>query len=173
MLNLDDLPRDANGMIQGAWRILHEDPSFAGTIGAFDLRDGESVEPAYGRRLAFVALEQGANIYLEAWGDVGSFYLPEWIQAEVPAEWSERLQVCPRRAVDVAAAAPEPTEPTEADEPEPEVTVEPDPDPTPDDLDAMTVEDLRALAALHDVAVDGRWREPKLRDALRSAGITG
>jgi hypothetical protein len=165
MLNLEDLPRDDAGMIQGAWRIVHDDPAFTGTIGAFDMRDGESVEPAYGRRLAFVAAECGASVYLEPWGDLTGFWVPEWIQPTVPDEWAARLQRCPRREAAESVAEVEPA----ADEPHVEV----ESDHASDDLDAMNLDDLRALASLHNVTVDGRWRESRIRDALRSAGITG
>jgi hypothetical protein len=167
MINHDQLPRDGNGIAQGAWRILHDDPTYHGALGIYEMRNGESTSPACGRALVCTIGEYGSRLYLEPWGELPEgFVLPELVSATVPESAHSHFQPCPwRHVAPVVAKAME-------IEPEPHdgtvVTAE-----ARDDLDAMGLEDLRAIAALHEVAIDGRWREPRLREALRSAGIKG
>ena len=170
-----NLPRDGNGIVQGAYRILHESPAFHGDIGIYEMREGSSVSPACGRALICAIGEYGAQLYLDPWGPLpDGFAMPELVSAEVPEDVARSFEPCPWRMrtatvrIDVTGNA---TSVAEAGEGLATVTVSVA--PVPDDLDAMNVDDLRALAALHDVAIDGRWREPKLREALRSAGVTG
>ena len=152
----DQIPRDENGIAHGAYRIVHRDPTFHGEVGVYSLREGVSTSPACGRALLCAIGEYGSELYLEPWGDLPpGFVLPELVQGEVPA--TAILERCPwRSAPQVAPVVAE--------------ALKSAPD---DDLEDMEIDDLRALAQLHNITFDGRWREPQLRDALRGAGVTG
>ena len=82
----EQLPRDGNGIIQGAYRIVHADPTYHGPIGVYDLVDGVSTSPACGRALICAIGEYGPHLFLEPWGPLPSgFQLPELVCAEVPS----------------------------------------------------------------------------------------
>lgn len=96
----ESLPRDANGIVQGAYRLLHEDPTFHGDIGVFEVRDGAATSPACGRALICALGEYGSQLYLEPWGELpGGFLMPEMVSAEVSPEVAATLAPCPWRAV--------------------------------------------------------------------------
>lgn len=153
----EQLPRDGNGIIQGAYRIVHADPTYHGPIGVYDLVDGVSTSPACGRALICAIGEYGPHLFLEPWGPLPSgFQLPELVCAEVPS--GVEFERCPWRGAPVVppVVAARIAEAASTDE--------------PDELDVMSLEDLRAFAELHGVAFDGRWREAKMREAIRARG---
>lgn len=104
MISIDQLPRDANGIVQGAWRLVHEDPTFAGGLGPIHMQDGVSTVPVCGRTLRAVVAEYGGRLFIEPWGPLPqSFALPELVGATVPDEQLARLPRAPWR--DAAAEA--------------------------------------------------------------------
>lgn len=151
----EQLPRDGNGIVQGAYRIVHADPTYHGPIGVYDLVDGASTSPACGRALVCAIGEYGPHLYLEPWGPLPSgFQMPEMVGADVPD--GVTFEPCPWRGI-VAPVVAERL--VEAAKPEPT-----------DDIDTMGLEDLRAFAELHGIAVDGRWGAAKIREAIRANG---
>lgn len=177
MIAPDQIPRDRNGLPAGAWRILHENQAFAGTIGVYDLVGGESTRPAFGRLLLCAIAEYGSKLYLEPWGPgipKGTVF-PEVFQADVPDAALAALPKCPWRVAKAPSASAEPANhnsrpdaPADSEEPNDEPA-----EAVSQGIDSMGRDDLIALADLHDVAIDRRWGEPKLRRALAEAGITG
>lgn len=169
-ISIDDLPRDTNGIVQGAWCLLHESPTFHGEIGAYTMRLGASTEPACGRPLQRAIAAYGPELYMESWGDLpAGFTLPEMVAHPVPKGIPHRLQPHPRRAAPVATLAdtlppPPPEEPAEAAAPVEDVGSD-----EPDPLTVMSRDDLEALATALDIEVDGRWGDKRLRKAIRAA----
>lgn len=173
MLTVYELPRDAHGLVQGAWRLLHASPSFNGEIGTYTMRDGASVLPACGRALERAVAFFGADLYLEPWGALPpGFTCGEMIEHPLPASIAWTPEPCPWRTAPAAQKAapalpavlrdtlppPPPEEPAEAAAPDGDVS-----------LDDMDRDALEALAAELDVKVDGRWGDSKLRRAIRFA----
>lgn len=170
-INIDDLPRDANGIAQGVWRALHSDRYYSGPLGVIEFVDGASVTPVAGRSLLIMAAMFGTDVYIEPWtGPVpDGFVHPPLVEMTAPGYTPEP---CPWRtapAAQKAAAAlpavlrdtlppPPPEEPAEAAAPAGDVS-----------LDDMDRDALEALAAELDVKVDGRWGDSKLRRAIRFA----
>lgn len=104
MITIDDLPRDANGITQGAWRLVHADPTFAGGLGTVHMADGVSTSPVCGRQLRAIVAEYGGKLFLEPWGALPQhFALPELVSATVSDEQLAKLPRAPWR--DVAAEA--------------------------------------------------------------------
>lgn len=93
------LPRDLNGIVQGAWLLLHSDPAFCGTLGNYDFSEGASTVPATGRALQCVIGEYGRDLYAELWpGEFPAGYaLPELISRDVPASDLAHFERCPWR----------------------------------------------------------------------------
>ncbi len=144
MISLETLPRDVHGGIAGAWRLVHADPAFTGHIGAFEFRDGLSTSPAWGRRLAFVAVEFGHSVYIEPWGPLPPGTAPEWTALDVSPEQLAALPVCPWRA-------------------QPSAQVD-----APDMLEAKTIEELRDIA--EDLGIEpGNRQQRALVKAIRAA----
>lgn len=177
MIAPDQIPRDANGLPAGAWRIVHENPAYTGPIGVYDLVGGESTRPAFGRLLLCAVGEYGGSIYLEPWGPSvppGTVF-PEAFQAHVPQSVIDALPKCPWRAAkatgtpaEAARGQGDPGEPGQATEPGDEAA-----EAVSQGIEAMGRDDLIALAELHEIPIDRRWGETKLRRALAEAGITG
>lgn len=170
------LPRDDNGIVQGAYRILHEDPTFNGPIGIYTLVDGESTSPACGRALRCAVGEYGPKLYLEPWGELpAGFMLPEMVSPDVPSEALARFERCPWRAAKTSSVPAVVTErATRPDEAATAAEAAGAPaEAATQSIDTMGRDDLIALAELHEVPVDRRWGETKLRRALVEAGITG
>lgn len=104
----DQLPRDVNGIIQGAYRILHEDPTYHGEVGVFEIREGSSTVPACGRALQCALGEYGSRLFLEPWGPLpDGFLMPELIAPEVSPEVAAAFERCPWRETADAAKADE------------------------------------------------------------------
>lgn len=99
MISVDTLPRDGSGILQGAWRVLHDDADYTGQLGAASFVDGETVAPLAGRQLGVLVAAMGAELWIEPWGaDLGGYALPPGVLAEVPPGVLEGIPVCPRRA---------------------------------------------------------------------------
>lgn len=161
MISPQMLPRDANGLIPGAWRLVHENPSFCGEMGVIPFRNGTSVHPVAGRILSRLSAVLGHVLYLEPWGELPrGWAMPEGHTAKVPESFLAKLQRAPWRTPKISEPPAEDVEPSS------------DADAPAGGLDSLSREDLLALAELHEVAVDRRWGEPKLRGALEAAGIT-
>lgn len=168
MIEHDKLPRDENGIVQGLWRIVHRSPTYSGGLGFLDMRDGVSSVPAFGRVLISIAAEYGSDVYIEPWDapvPIG-VDVPEFIAHSVAPEIAAAFQPAPWRAQAPAAKSEAPKV-----QPIAERRTEP-PSAPADGLDAMSRDDLVALADLHDVDIDRRWGEAKIRAALRAAGVT-
>lgn len=104
----EQLPIDANGIMQGAWRLVHRSPTFGGTLGLVSFVGGLATEPVCGRPLRLLIAEHGRDLYLEPWGELPrGFTMPECVDAVAPLHLLARLPVAPWRI-----QAPEPTEPT-------------------------------------------------------------
>lgn len=67
MLKLSDLPVDRNGIIQGIWRLVHQDPNYAGGLGPIHVRDGLALVPVAGRMLRSIVGEYGPKLFAEPW----------------------------------------------------------------------------------------------------------
>ena len=99
MISVDTLPRDGSGILQGAWRVLHDDADYTGQLGAASFVDGETVAPLAGHQLGVLVAAMGAELWIEPWGaDLGGYALPPGVLAEVPPGVLEGIPVCPRRA---------------------------------------------------------------------------
>jgi hypothetical protein len=158
MIHPQMIPRDANGLVCGAWRLVHERPTFSGELGIVQFKDGTSVRPVAGHVLGRLSAVYGHILFLEPWGDLPpGFRMPEGHSAKVPEASLAKLKRAPWRDVVAAPVAPEPAKNEAAS----------------DDLAAMQRADLIALAELHEVEIDKRWGTPKIIAALQSAGITG
>ena len=162
MINPSTLPRDANGLICGAWRLVHENEAFSGELGVIPFRNGLSAHPVAGRILSRLAAVVGHVLYLEPWGDLPrGWAMPEGHTAKVPEAFLATLKSAPWRTTKISEAPAADVAPSSvADAPA-------------EGLDTLSREDLFALAELREVAVDRRWGEAKLRAALKAAGITG
>lgn len=180
---LEDLPRDSNGIVQGAWRLLHEGRNFHGEIGAYTMRHGASTEPACGRPLQRAVAAYGPELYMEPWGALpAGFTLPEMVAHPVPAGIPWRAQPCPWRAqpeprlpavLADTLPPPPPEEPKEAAAP---VVATETPAPVAGaldhvsdaDLEALTLEELHTLAESLGVD-DKRFGERRLIRNIREA----
>lgn len=161
MIHPQMIPRDANGLVCGAWRLVHERPTFSGELGIVQFRDGCSVHPVAGHILGRLSAVYGHILFLEPWGDLPKgFRMPEGHSAKVPEAAIAKLKRAPWRDAAPAKAEPAP------------VVIEPV-GAGVESLDDMGREDLIALADLHEVSIDRRWGETKIRAALEVAGITG
>lgn len=154
MISVEELPRDENGTVQGAYRILHRTPTYRGPVGVYDLVDGASTEPACGRPLVVAVVEYGNDLYLEPWGDLPpGFLLPETVRPEVPEAARQRMQRCPWR--EASATADEATgESAEGAA-------------TSDGLDELDLEALQALVVELGLA-PGNKQEKALRKLIRA-----
>lgn len=105
MIRIDQLPRDANGIIQGAWRIVHEDPTFSGALGAVPFEAGVATIPTTGRVLQTLVAVQGPSIYIEPWDDElpAGWTLPEWHARGVDAAQFAELERAPWRTTSEAS----------------------------------------------------------------------
>lgn len=172
----DNLPRDENGIVQGAWRVLHENPEYNGQLGAAIIVNGESTFPIAGRPLALVAAHFGGELYIEPWGDApqNGWMLPPCVSFEVPASIDWTPEPCPwRKAAPKAVAKPEPVAaPVVTPDPEPvaEVTPEPAPVAEPFDIDTAEPDALRAHCEANGIDYDGRWGARRLRREIRKHG---
>lgn len=176
MIDVGNLPRDEHGIVQGAWRLLHRDPAYHGGVGTVELRQGQSQEPVFGRRLVAIAAVFGGYLFLEPWGTLPpGTTLPPMVNAMVSAEILARLEPCPWRSASPAPLPetlppPPPEEPAEAAAPV--VAIE-----TPADqldvsdaaLEALTRDELVAVAEKLGVEVDGRFGERRLIREIRAA----
>lgn len=144
MVRIEDLPRDANGIVQGAWRVLWETPDFTGELGVVRLVDGAATAPLFGRQLCALVAEYGHHLYLEPWGEPlpAGVVLPELVEADADAS---ALPTCPWRDVDDDDAG--------------DGSV---------DYDALDLEELRALATDRGIEGGERWAAARIRKALRS-----
>lgn len=172
----EELPRDENGILQGVWRVLHRERNYHGPLGNVHVEHGVGQTPVWGRLLSVVVAFYGPDIYLEPWtGPVpDGFVLGPLTAWSVPGY---KPEPCPWRA---GASLPE-TLPPPPPEPEPAPIVAPDPDPEPEpeadpltsvsdeDLEALTLEELQALATQLVPDMDGRWRERRLIREIRAA----
>lgn len=167
-ITVEDLPRDSNGIVQGAWRILHASTNFHGEIGSFTMRHGESTEPACGRPLQRAVAAYGPEIYMEPWGALPpGFYCGEMIAHPVPAGIAWRAQPCPWRgapALPDTLPPPPPEEPTEAAAP-----AEAADSQSADVLAGLPRAELEQLASALGIEIDGRWGDKRLRRAIRDA----
>lgn len=153
MVSIDDLARDENSIVQGAFRILHRSPAYHGPVGAYDLERGESTRPAAGRLLLCALNEYGGDVFLEPWGDLPpGFVMPDGVRPEVPAATLARLRPCLWR--DSPAATP----PAEG---------EGDTSPADDGLDALDLEALQALV-VELGQTPGNKQEKALRKLIRA-----
>lgn len=184
MIHPEDLPRDSNGIIQGAWRFVTASPDFHGDICGIEIREGIAQAPVCGRALAMASAVYGQDLYLEPWGDLPpGFQLPEMVQHPVPADVHWTPQRCPWRApaeprlpavLADTLPPPPPEEPEEAAAPA-VATETPVPvagaldDIADEDLEALTTDELRALAEKLGVEIDGRWGERRLIREIRAA----
>lgn len=165
MIEHDKIPRDENGVVQGLWRIVHRSPTYSGPIGFLEIRGGVSTAPAFGRATIAIAAEYGNDLYLEPWDDAVPFGVdvPEFISRTVSPDFLATLDVCPWR-VPAPAVAPATHAPMASPAPASEAPA--------DSLDDMGRDDLIALADLHEIDIDRRWGDARLRAVLRSAGAT-
>lgn len=152
MISVEELPRDENGTVQGAYRILHRNPAYCGPVGVFDLVDGASTVPACGRPLVVAVVEYGNDLYLEPWGDVpAGFLLPETVRPEVPPEAIRRMQRCPWREASAEEAS----------------SGEAEDAPPSDGLDDLDLEALQVLATSLGLT-PGNKQEKALRKLIRA-----
>lgn len=156
MISIDHLPLDANGVVQGAWRLLHRDPTFTGGLGAHAMRDGASTTPILGRPLVGVVAVYGNDLYLEPWGELPlGFTLPPMVSADVSEAQLALLESCPWRASKASATADESTgESAEGAA-------------TSDGLDELDLEALQALVVELGLA-PGNKQEKALRKLIRA-----
>jgi hypothetical protein len=182
VIDVGHLPRDEYGIVQGAWRLLHRDPAYHGGVGTVDLRQGQSHEPVFGRRMVAIVSVFGGDLFLEPWGPLPpGTTLPPMVNATVSDEVLARLERCPwRDPSDIPAPLsdtlppPPPEEPTEAAAPA-EATETPAPvadalsNVADEDLEALTVDELRALAEKRGADVDARWGARRLIREIRAA----
>lgn len=125
MIRIDQLPRDANGIIQGAWRIVHEDPTFCGALGAVPFEAGVATIPTTGRVLQTLVAVQGPSIFIEPWDDElpAGWTLAEWHARGVDAAQLAELERAPWRTTAGASESNEEVEPVGEDAQE---SVDPD-----------------------------------------------
>lgn len=181
-IRFDKLPRDGNGIVQGAWRVLHADSDYHGELGPAIFAKGESIFPLAGRSLALLAAHFGENLYMEPWGDAPThgWMLPPCVEFDVPEGIDWTPEPCPWRVAHVEEAeAEEDTVPPAPEDvtPGPSVPVdevfedddEEEADEESDDLDGMELDELRVCAAELGIHVDGRYREAALRRKIRAA----
>lgn len=187
MIHPEDLPRDGNGIIQGAWRFVHASPDFHGDVCGIDVRAGIAQQPVVGRTLAMASAVYGQDLYIEPWGELPpGFPLPEMVQHPLPAGVAYTPQPCPWRAQPeprLPAPLPDTLPPPPPEEPEdaaaPVVATE-----TPAtgagalthvsdaDLEALTIDELHTLAESLGVD-DKRFAERRLIREIRDARARG
>ena len=184
------LPRDTNGLIPGAWRLVHKDKTFSGELGVVPFRNGLSVNPVTGHTLARIVAIYGHILFIEL---VEGARMPEGYSSKVPEAFLAKLKRAPWREEPVPAKEPEKDEEADGkDGKSDEATRETDPPPVaevapeaprvlsfadePDldkmnkdepDLDKMNKDELTTLAEQRGINVDGRWGEAKLRSVLK------
>jgi hypothetical protein len=88
------LPRDANGLVPGAWRLVHKDKTFSGELGVVPFRNGMSINPVTGHTLARIIAIYGAILYIEL---VEGARMPEGYSSKVPEAFLAKLQRAPWR----------------------------------------------------------------------------
>lgn len=179
-ISLEELPRDDNGILQGVWRVLHRDPGYHGPLGHVHVVDGVGQQPAWGRQLGILAAMFGADLFIEPWTGPtpDGFVLGPLTAWTVPGYTPEP---CPwRDPSDVPAPLPETLPPPPPEEPEEaaapaEATETPAPvadaldNVADEDLEALTVDELRALAEKLGADVDARWGARRLIREIRAA----
>jgi hypothetical protein len=136
-VQVEQLPRDENGIVIGQWRLRHHVPDYSDDIGPAAFRDGVTIHPLEGRDLERIVAALGADLDAEPWEAMPE---PEMAAIEPTA---------PAISID----APEPVMAARA------------PAETPtneDELLALDEEQLRDLAAQMG-ATDRRWKFQKLR----------
>lgn len=183
MIDVGNLPRDQHGIVQGAWRLLHRDPTYHGGVGTVEIRNGQSHEPVFGRRLVAIAAVFGGDLFLEPWGPLPpGTTLPPMVNATVGADILARLEPCPWRAA-APAPLPDTLPPPPPEEPE-EAAAPAEATETPAtvadalahvsdaDLEALTLEELHALAETLGVD-DKRFGERRLIRNIRDARARG
>lgn len=171
-VDLSNLPRDENGIVQGVWRVLHERETFCGDIGVVPVLHGVGQWPVSGRALASLVAEFGHEVYLEPWGELPHGYEPgELVEASI--DWWTP-EPCPwRKAAPKAVAKTEPVAaPVVAPDPEPVAEATPEPAPMAEafDIDAADADALRAHCEASGIDYDGRWGARRLRREIRKHG---
>lgn len=176
MITLAELPRDNNGMIQGAWRLFHESDEFHGTLGVATMRRGSSEGPVFGQPLQVIVAIYGPSLFMEPWeGDLPQgLALPPLVCATLPEGMTWSGERCPWRhpaPLPDTIPPPPPEEPTEAAAP---AVVETTPAKATSNLsdkefEALSLDELRALAEKLGAEFDGRWTERRLIRAIKAA----
>ncbi len=67
MKTFETLPRDLNGIIQGAWRIVHNSASFEGSVGPVNFVKGRADRAMTGQPLARFMAGMGGSVRCEPW----------------------------------------------------------------------------------------------------------
>lgn len=172
MIQLDRLPRDRNGIIQGIWRIVHESATYCGPVGMIDVVNGVGQQPVAGRQLAVVAALYGQHLYLEPWeGPIPDGFVTsplteatiDWWTPE-PCPWRKAFDA---RSVPKAEPAPAPKPAPHHVEDVPQVTHSEPVDSF--DVDTADADALREHCDEHGIDYDGRWGARRLRRAIRAA----
>ena len=176
-ISLEELPRDENGILQGVWRVLHRDQTYHGPIGLVDVVHGVGQLPTWGRQLGVLAAMYGTDLFIEPWTGPtpDGFVLGPLTAWTVEGYTPER---CPWREPQAApepATVPETLPPPPPEEPE-EAAAPAEVDDAPngvaaadEDLEALTRDELFALAEKIGAEPDGRWGERRLVRAIRAA----
>jgi hypothetical protein len=99
MIRLEDLPRDADGIVHGVWRVVHRSPSFHGQLGHLEFREGMGTTPAFGVRLARLVASCGDELFIEQWTGPfpGDFALPEGMRAQLTEAELAKITLAPWR----------------------------------------------------------------------------
>lgn len=178
-----DLPRDANGLIDGEWRLYHVDAGFTAQLGPAKFVDGATIEPLSGMVLQRMLIAFGARLEsAQRWEEKEkrrpkpepkppakpfSNRLPWPGKTKPPTVEVIRgprgLQVRQSGFVhpdlrEVASADPDPPD-------EENRTVLPPGEQ--DDLAEKDRDQLRAVADAAGIDYDNRWGAPRLRDVIR------
>lgn len=108
MITISGLPTDANGIVQGAWRLVHIDPNYNGPMGIVTMRHGVAIEPIAGRPLRLVVAEHGPKLFIEPWGAElpPHYHLPELVKPSVTDDQLAKLERAPWRDVLAEAVMP-------------------------------------------------------------------
>jgi len=88
------LPRDANGIVIGAWRLRHRRDDFNGNFGPISFRGGVSTTPAVGAIAHRLFVLGAAELTFEPWDGPypAGWAPPAGVPLDLPPEVAERFR---------------------------------------------------------------------------------
>lgn len=99
MIQIEQLPRDADGIVKGAWRVVHQSPTFHGDLGHVSFVEGVATSPAFGVRLLRLIVSYGGDLFVEPWTGPfpTDFALPEAVSNVISDDELAKLPLAPWR----------------------------------------------------------------------------